>query len=178
MILIGPLWIICGVIAAIVAEKRGNGGCLWLFLGFLLGPFGVMMAFADGRQCPYCRERIHQRAVKCAKCQSVLPAPPPPVTPPQPIPQISPEQLARMTAQNKKAGYIIALAVVLFFGVLYLSHRVFDQPDQRVPTMHTVTVFRTPSGAPCTQKEWDRQYLHGLKPGEQACKIEEERYVR
>jgi hypothetical protein len=35
----------------------------------------------------------------------------------------------------------------------------------------TETVYRTPSGHACTEKDWDRQHLKERKPGEEDCQI-------
>ena len=37
-------WIVCAIVSGIIASSRGLSGCLYTFLGFLLGPFGVLMA--------------------------------------------------------------------------------------------------------------------------------------
>src|SRR5579872_6914884 len=65
-------WIICGIGAAYVASSRGASGCLWAFIGFLLGPIGLLMAFASdsGRKCPHCQSGIHKDATRCPKCQA------------------------------------------------------------------------------------------------------------
>ncbi len=65
-------WIICGIAAAFVATSRGASGCLWAFLGFLLGPIGLLMAFASesGRKCVYCLKGIHENARRCPHCHA------------------------------------------------------------------------------------------------------------
>jgi predicted amidophosphoribosyltransferase len=67
-------WIVCGIAAAFVASSRGANGCLWAFLGFLLGPIGLLMAFASqsDRKCPHCQSGIHADATRCPKCQVPL----------------------------------------------------------------------------------------------------------
>ena len=42
------IWIICGVVAAVVASSKGGSGCLYAILGFILGPFGIILAFVAG----------------------------------------------------------------------------------------------------------------------------------
>lgn len=37
------LWLLCSVIAGIAAGARGLNGCLWAMVGFVLGPFGVLL---------------------------------------------------------------------------------------------------------------------------------------
>jgi hypothetical protein len=171
MILLVPLWLICGVVAAILAAKRGNDGCLWLIIGSLLGPLGVLFAFTEGRKCPHCFEFIHQQATKCPKCQSAIaPSAPKPI-PMQPIPQITPEQLEQMTARNKKTGAAIAVLMGIVILVIVGIGVITNTTEVKRSGRASVSVYRTVSGAPCTRADWDRQFLHGLKPGEEACKI-------
>jgi hypothetical protein len=61
-----------------VASSRHANGCLWAFLGFLLGPLGLAMAFASesGRKCPHCRSGVSPDATRCPKCQGELSGPP------------------------------------------------------------------------------------------------------
>lgn len=69
------IWILCGVAAGMVAESRGaDYGRLWFFVGVILGPLGVALAFLAGspKICPYCKKRIHPEANKCAFCQTNL----------------------------------------------------------------------------------------------------------
>jgi hypothetical protein len=37
-------WIICAVVSGVIANSRGLNGCGYTLLGFILGPFGVLMA--------------------------------------------------------------------------------------------------------------------------------------
>lgn len=65
------LWILCGIIAAMIGSKKGEG-CLAFILGVILGPFGILIAlFSTGNriQCPYCKELIHKDANVCPHCQ-------------------------------------------------------------------------------------------------------------
>jgi hypothetical protein len=67
-------WITCGIGAGFVGSQKGGSGCLWFFLGFLLGPIGLLMSFAAGpeRHCPMCRKGVDTKAVRCPHCQSDL----------------------------------------------------------------------------------------------------------
>lgn len=67
-------WIVCGIAAAFVASSRGADGCLWCFLGTLLGPIGLLMSFASESKdkCPHCRSGIDPAATRCPKCQGTL----------------------------------------------------------------------------------------------------------
>lgn len=67
-------WIVCGIGAAFVASSRGASGCLWMFLGFLLGPIGLAMAFAaeSKYKCPRCQSNIKEGTTRCPHCQVEL----------------------------------------------------------------------------------------------------------
>jgi hypothetical protein len=91
-----PLWILFGIVAGMIGGKKGEG-CLMFFLGFLLGPFGVLIAlFSSGNRkvCPHCRELIDRNATVCSHCHRDQPikAMPPPLqaaAPTQPVAPIS-----------------------------------------------------------------------------------------
>ena len=69
------LWLLCGFIAAFLADRKGSSTVLGFFLGLILGPFGILAVLAmSGATCPSCRSRIHKKATRCAKCQAELPA--------------------------------------------------------------------------------------------------------
>jgi hypothetical protein len=80
-------WLICGGLAAAVAASKNRSGCLWLFLGFVFGPLGLLavglmptvaeedpdpIESGDRRPCPHCREPIHWDATKCRFCGSAV----------------------------------------------------------------------------------------------------------
>jgi len=66
------IWLMCGVIAAVVASGKGRSGCGWFAIGFLLGPLGLILslvvstetaevekrAVEEGgmKKCPYCAD--------------------------------------------------------------------------------------------------------------------------
>ena len=82
------LWILFGIVAAIIGSKKG-AGCAGFILGMLLGPFGIIIALfitGDRKTCPFCRELIHQDATVCSHCQRDLSVKPP--TPPTPAPVV------------------------------------------------------------------------------------------
>jgi hypothetical protein len=80
-------WLLFGIVSAVVAKEKGRSGCAWFALGVLLGPFGLILAFAAKPQqqgppgvetpapepsalkkCPSCAELIRQDAVRCRFC--------------------------------------------------------------------------------------------------------------
>lgn len=85
-------WVACGILAAVVAANKGRSGFGWFLLGFLLGPFALILALVisknqaaveqqavesgEMRKCPFCAELIRAEAVKCRFCGSEVPAAP------------------------------------------------------------------------------------------------------
>ena len=82
-------WVVCGILSAVVAANKGRSGCGWFILGFLLGPFGFLLArvvsrneqviekeaLASGgmKKCPFCAELIRAEARVCRYCQREWP---------------------------------------------------------------------------------------------------------
>ena len=65
------IWVACGIIAGIVANKKGEG-CLGVIIGLLLGPLGALIAIASSGnrvECPHCKEMIHKAATVCPHCR-------------------------------------------------------------------------------------------------------------
>ena len=71
------VWIICGVVSAFLANKKGRSVLGWFIIGFLLGPIGLIIVFLiGGKSCDYCKKSIHKDAVICPFCQQkVTPKP-------------------------------------------------------------------------------------------------------
>ena len=68
------LWLVCGSIAAAIAQKKGEG-VLGFVVGLIFGPIGIIAAiFSKGKlkECPYCKERINKKAIRCPHCQKDL----------------------------------------------------------------------------------------------------------
>lgn len=68
------IWILCGVAAAMIGARKGEG-CLAFTLGVLLGPFGILLAVlskGNRRECPHCKELIHNKASACPRCQRAV----------------------------------------------------------------------------------------------------------
>lgn len=51
-LVIGPVWLVCGVLGAWIATTKGRGGCSWFLLCAVLGPLGVILAAVVGRRPP------------------------------------------------------------------------------------------------------------------------------
>jgi len=66
-------WILCGVIAAMIAAGKGSHPAGYAILGFILGPIGIIMALLmSGETCAFCGKRISKDASICPYCQHQL----------------------------------------------------------------------------------------------------------
>jgi hypothetical protein len=65
------IWLLCGILAAIIGARKGRGA-LGFILGCVFGPFGVLAAFVikgDSKECPSCKELMRSGARVCPHCQ-------------------------------------------------------------------------------------------------------------
>lgn len=84
------IWFLFGMAAGIIAHAKGRSGCGWFLLGFMLGPFGLIVIFLPSaankmqqkavsngqagpyRKCPHCAEPVRLEARRCRFCGSPL----------------------------------------------------------------------------------------------------------
>lgn len=66
--------LLCGVIAAMIGSRKGEA-FVGFVVGFLLGPFGILIElFSKGKRtlCPFCKELVNCSATICKHCRSKL----------------------------------------------------------------------------------------------------------
>jgi hypothetical protein len=46
------IWLILGVASAIIGSNKGRSGCVWLLVGLILGPIGLILVLLAPRTRP------------------------------------------------------------------------------------------------------------------------------
>ena len=73
------LWLLFALFSAWIAGKKGRSSFAWFLIGFLFGPFGLLVAFAPSihnqqptpkthLKCPECAEFVLKEAKVCKHC--------------------------------------------------------------------------------------------------------------
>jgi RNA polymerase subunit RPABC4/transcription elongation factor Spt4 len=68
------LWLLCGIVGAMIGSRKG-AGCAGFLLGIFLGPIGIIISIVmkgNRKSCPYCKELVQAEALKCPKCGAAL----------------------------------------------------------------------------------------------------------
>lgn len=67
------LWMSFGLLTGVVAHGKGSNPLLWLLIGVICGPFGLIACFIVGRSCPFCESKINSRITICPNCKKSVP---------------------------------------------------------------------------------------------------------
>jgi uncharacterized Zn finger protein (UPF0148 family) len=63
--------LLSGIVASLLATHKGRSGLGWLFLGFVLGPIALVVAFlpsSSTKKCPQCANRVKKDDKVCEGC--------------------------------------------------------------------------------------------------------------
>jgi hypothetical protein len=64
-------WMFCGLIAAAIGARKGEG-CTGFIVGAIFGPLGILFALlSSGNRvdCAFCREKVMKSALLCPHCK-------------------------------------------------------------------------------------------------------------
>lgn len=121
-------WLLCAVLAAMIAHSRGGSAIGGFILGLILGPFGIGIAFFLGspqerearairkgqlRKCPHCAEVVRGDARICRYCHGDLTpaAAAPGVDPAAALPPLRPARSFSWRAGDVLTAGLAVLAV-------------------------------------------------------------------
>ncbi|HLG51135.1 MAG TPA: hypothetical protein VKY56_05795 [Chloroflexota bacterium] len=84
---LGAIWVLCAVVAGIVASDKGRRFWVWFPLGILIGPVALYLALRTYEVvppelaiiCPGCHRAVRKTLRTCPRCGQVLVREPDPV---------------------------------------------------------------------------------------------------
>jgi hypothetical protein len=107
------------------------------------------------RKCPRCSAHVLDNAARfCGNCASELP-------------QQQTQAPAKTDNTRIVLGVILVAAIFLALIVIGTTGSSHETGTQTL----ILNTYRTPGGHPCTSEDWSRQFLKGLKAGEEPCGI-------
>jgi uncharacterized paraquat-inducible protein A len=77
---LGSVWVLCAIMAGIVAGEKNRRFWVWFFFGLLTGPFALYRAVKSyevvppdqAQICPNCKAAIRKTARTCPRCHQTL----------------------------------------------------------------------------------------------------------